>query len=371
MKEKILIIGQLPPPYHGSNVMAKVMLTALEKKHAIIFINKAFAKSIETIGKPSLRKFFRVPVLAIKILFACMISRPTVCIYFVAVGKSAFIVDAFLLLLIRLCRVPYILRFGGKGYYKLKGTNFFYNFIVSITLSNALGGIVLGQSIKWDVNIFISEKNLVCVPNGLDYYPIMQPKTSKNFVQILYLSNLIPTKGPYEVLKAAKIIIHKKRNVRFILAGASVSKSFTQKLKLYIDDEGLKEYILMPGKVIGAEKEKLFANSDIFVFPTYFKREIFGTVNVEAMSWGLPVITSNEGVISEIVHDGINGFIVNPRSPEEIAEKILLLIDDSDLRIKLGNQGRKDFESKYTFKAHDRHLDKAIRYFLNNMNLSK
>ena len=47
MKEKILVVGQLPPPYHGSNVMAKVMLEALEKEgYQVIFIDKSFSKAI-------------------------------------------------------------------------------------------------------------------------------------------------------------------------------------------------------------------------------------------------------------------------------------------------------------------------------------
>ena len=71
----------------------------------------------------------------------------------------------------------------------------------------------------------------------------------------------------------------------------------------------------------GKEKENLMVLSDIFVFPSYYERETFGIVNIEAMSWGLPVITSNEGAISEIVQDGITGFIVNPKSPEEIAAR--------------------------------------------------
>ena len=117
MKEKILIVAQLPPPYHGSNVMAEVMFSALKADgYQVKFIDKSFAKSIETIGKPSLRKILRVPVLAIEILIACLFKRPAMCIYFIAVGKSAFFVDAFLLFLLRICRLPYVLRFGGKGY---------------------------------------------------------------------------------------------------------------------------------------------------------------------------------------------------------------------------------------------------------------
>ena len=96
------------------------------------------------------------------------------------------------------------------------------------------------------------------------------------------------------------------------------------------------------------KKIKFFRTSDIFVFPTYYERETFGIVNIEAMSWGLPVISSTEGAIPEIVQDGVTGFIVNPKSPEEIADKIMILINNSDLRIKMGMKGREVYKSKYT-----------------------
>ena len=116
LKNKILVVGQLPPPYHGSNVMTKVMLSALTTtNYKVHFIDKSFARSIETIGKPSLRKILRVPFLAIEILIVCLFKRPVICIYFIAAGKSAFFIDAVLLFLLRLCCTPYILRFGGKG----------------------------------------------------------------------------------------------------------------------------------------------------------------------------------------------------------------------------------------------------------------
>lgn len=355
----------MPPPYHGSNVMTKVMLSALRKQgYEIVFIDKSFAKSINSIGKPSIRKIFRVPILAIETVIACLLRHPSLCIYFIAVGKSAFIVDAFLLFLIRLCHIPYILRFGGKGYRKLKKENFVFNFFVYFTFSRALGGIVLGKSMKWDVNYFLPDDKLVYVPNGIPYKAIIAKKAYNEIIQILYLSNLIPTKGPFEVLKAAKIVTQRQQNVRFILAGADMSKSFTHKLKSYIDKEGLKKYVSMPGLVIGEQKNLLFRTSDIFVFPTYFEREIFAMVNVEAMSWGLPVISSFEGAIPEIVQDGITGFLVDPKSPEAIANKILILANNLDLRKKMGKKGREYFEAKFTFEEHSKSLNDAIRYFL-------
>ena len=368
MKEKILIIGQLPPPYHGSNVMAKTMLSALnDLGYQVEFIDKSFSKSIETIGKPSIRKILRVPVLAIEILIACLFKRPRMCIYFIAVGKSAFLVDAFLLFLLRLCRLHYVLRFGGKGYSDLQKEGLIWSSLVSSALSKAFGGILLGERMKWDVNSFIPDDRLIYVPNGIKNHNFnLQNKQSSN-IQVLFLSNLVPSKGPFEVLKAANIVTKQSANICFILAGADSSQSFTQELRSYINNKSLDEYVSMPGRVDGDEKDKLFSESDIFVFPSYFKREVFGTVNVEAMSWGLPVITSDEGAISEIVEDGITGFIVNPKSPKEIANKILILASNPDLRRRMGMRGRKIFESKYSLEAHAQYLDKTISHFLGLM----
>ncbi len=364
VKEKILIVGQLPPPYHGSNVMARTMLFALNKKdYKTVFVDKLFAKSIDEIGKPSLRKVLRVPLLAVEIFMACIRNRPLMCIYFIAVGKSAFVIDAFLLLLIRLCHIPYILRFGGKGYREFQNENFIWKIIVSHTLSKALGGIVLGQLMKWDVNIYIPDKRLVYVPNGIPHKRHRVYRIHKNYIQILYLSNLVPSKGPLEFLKAANIVIQKKNNVRFILAGVDSSQFFTKQLRSYIVNNQLDNYVEMPGGVTGEHKQKLFTSSDIFVFPSFFKYEVFGTVNIEAMSYGLPVISSNEGAISEVVKDGVTGFIIDPKSPVDIANKILILVDNPKLLKAMGTKGKEVFESNYTLEAHAKNLNSAVNFY--------
>ena len=368
MKDIILVVGQLPPPYHGSNVMAKAMVRALNARgYQVEFVDKSFSKSIEAIGKPSLYKILRIPVLAIQILFACLFKRPALCIYFIACGKSAFLVDSFFLFLLRLCQLPYILRFGGKGFRKLKDEGFMWKFFVSSALSNALGGMVLGETMKWDVTSFIPDDRLAYVPSAVPYHPFASRETQNSYVQVVYLSNLIPSKGPFEVLKAANIILQKQKNVHFVLAGADNSQFFTEQLRSYIVENRLQDYVIMPGAVHGEEKQKLMASSDIFVFPSYYEYEVFGTVNIEAMSWGLPVISSTEGAIPEIVHNGITGFIVDPKSPEEIADKILILVKNPDLRRKMGMRGREVFESKYTLEAYAETLDRTIKSFLDRI----
>ena len=233
LKNKILVIGQLPPPYHGSNVMTGVTLSALKTtNYRVYFIDKSFAKSIETIGKPSLKKMLRVPFLAIEILIACLIKRPTICIYFIAAGTSAFFVDAALLFLLRLCCTPYILRFGGKGYRELQNKNSFWHLLVSFTLSNALGGIVLGNAIKKDVNLFIPNERLIYVPNGIENGSFFSQKASKDYIQILFLANLHPQKGPLRCFKNCKYTRQTKQKFAFCFSGGQYVAEFYGKAKI-------------------------------------------------------------------------------------------------------------------------------------------
>lgn len=362
MSTKILIVGQLPPPYHGSNVMTEMTLRALQQAgYKSVFVNKSFSKDMKTIGRFSIRKLLRIPILALLLLKARIVEQPKLCIYFIGCSKGAFLVDAFLVFLLRVYRLPYILRFGGKGFRDLQNQSLFWRLLVSVTLSNALGGIVVGETLKEDVDLFISRDRLVTVPNAIEWQPLMRQPLRKEYVQVLFLSNLTPSKGPMEFLKAAKIVIHQEKSIRFVLAGAVWSQPFYQELQSYISNAELSDFVEMPGGVYGEQKEDLFSSSDIFVFPTYY--ETFGIVNVEAMRAGLPVISSPEGAIPEVVQDGVTGYIVNPKNPEEIADRILRLVRDADLRERMGRAGREAFESKYTLSAYARNLDVAICFF--------
>jgi glycosyltransferase involved in cell wall biosynthesis len=76
------------------------------------------------------------------------------------------------------------------------------------------------------------------------------------------------------------------------------------------------------GFVAEADKKRLFVESDCFCFPTYYEAESFGIVLVEAMAFGLPIITTRWRTIPELLPPGYHG-IVPPKSPEKIAQVML------------------------------------------------
>jgi len=92
---------------------------------------------------------------------------------------------------------------------------------------------------------------------------------------------------------------------------------------------------------LGAQNQELlpyyYSASDIVVMPSHY--ESFGMVALEALASGTPVIASNVGGLRYIVNDGKSGFLVPPRSPETVANRIRDLVNDPALRRKMGENG--------------------------------
>jgi L-malate glycosyltransferase len=111
----------------------------------------------------------------------------------------------------------------------------------------------------------------------------------------------------------------------------------------------------------------IFAGSQVDVAPWYrvmdvfalaSAREAFGLVNVEAMLASLPVVATRVGGIPEIVEDGTTGLLVPPRSPERLRESLLTMVEDPELRCRLGREGKNRAERLFSVGAYVREIDK-------------
>ena len=91
-------------------------------------------------------------------------------------------------------------------------------------------------------------------------------------------------------------------------------------------------------------KPLYYKAADIFCLPSTNMGESFGIVNLEAMACGIPIISSKLGGIPDIVKDMENGMLVKPGDPESLADALIFLLENDDIRKKMGNDGRKKVE---------------------------
>ncbi len=156
------------------------------------------------------------------------------------------------------------------------------------------------------------------------------------------VANFYKTKGLEYLIEAVKMLgaEHKIQDVAFVIIGDGTER---EKLELQIKESGIKNKIFLTGKLPDARK--YLAAFDIFVLPSV--KEGFPWALLEAMAAKLPVIATNVGAVPEIIEDGKNGFVVEPRKPELLAQKIKELMDNERLRHELGIQAHQTVVLKF------------------------
>ena len=153
-------------------------------------------------------------------------------------------------------------------------------------------------------------------------------------LQLLFVGRLEGLKRVEDGLLALKILVEQSINIHFNIVGDGVQKQNIEKL---IKENNLSKSVTLHGHVSDTLcLEQLYRQSDVFVFPSVSE----GTPKVlaEAMSYGaIPIAVRDTGSIRHIISDGKNGFLVDSYSPEQIADKIRLILDSKEIQKNMQN----------------------------------
>ncbi|PSL01255.1 glycosyltransferase [Cecembia rubra] len=199
-------------------------------------------------------------------------------------------------------------------------------------------------------NVKLKPKKVVLINNGV---AIPEPNTSKELLKLRQDLNLekedfvIGAVGRvYDHIKRFSDLISafsllKQKNLKLLLVGTGPD---LEKLKSQMSDLGLVDQCIPVG--YQANPHKYYALMDAFCIPSV--HEGFGLVAAEAMLHRLPVIATKVGGLQDIVIDGKTGFLVPPFSPDQIAEKLKILIEDPELRKSMGEKGYERAVVNYT-----------------------
>ncbi len=199
--------------------------------------------------------------------------------------------------------------------------------------------VVLSEQWKKDLEKIIHDhKNIRVVNNGV-ILPAYIEKHGKKFIKILFMGRLGRRKGVYDLIETVKKIVKKIPNVRFVIAG----DGDVYKVNMLVQEKGLSEYIVIPGWI--SNKENYYREADIYALPSY--NEGLPMSILEACSYGLPVVSTPVGGIPEVIEDGINGFLVQSGDVKVLEERLLRLIESSELRKKMGMAGYEKVRDRF------------------------
>lgn len=162
-------------------------------------------------------------------------------------------------------------------------------------------------------------------------------------------------KGQDDAIRAVKIAKESIPNVKLLLIGSG-DKSFTGDLKRMVSKLNLSGKVVFTG--YRHDVPQILAHCKALLVPSW--EEPFGRTTIEAMVAGVPVIGTNSGGTKEIIEEGITGYLVLPRDPLKMAEKMVELYNHPELANKMGNNGKKIAKEKFTPRLYTRSIEETI-----------
>ncbi|MDP8247472.1 MAG: glycosyltransferase family 4 protein [Candidatus Tritonobacter lacicola] len=151
-------------------------------------------------------------------------------------------------------------------------------------------------------------------------------------------------KGTQHSVRALERLLQQGYDVSLVLAGPTFDNfgAFYKKLS-----QPIRERLILIERIEGEEKKDLFSAGDIMVMPS--RNESFGMVYLEAWSCGIPVVGALAGGVPEVIEDGKDGILVPFGDSETLAKRLENLLDNTELRDKMGRIGREKVLAKYTW----------------------
>ncbi len=342
----------MPPPIHGASVMGQYIHNSelINQTFTCRYVNLMIASSIEDIQKFGVKKLIRYIKLLIRIIIQVISFRPHLVYFTPNACGNPFYKEFPIMVLLKLMGRRVVAHYHNKGI-STRSDRWFDNLLYRIFFYHTKV-ILLSERLYPEFAKYVRREDLQICPNGIPATEMLQFERkvdNQKIPVLLFLSNLLVAKGVWTLMDALDELNKREVEYKCIIAGSESAEISGKQLQYVIDEKGLSDKVSYYGPAYGNVKIDLFKRSDIFVFPTH--KECFGLVLLEAMQSGLPCVTSNEGGIPDIVHNGVNGYINDVQSIESLIISIERLLLQHELRLDMGKKGREIYERHFTIET--------------------
>lgn len=355
-KNKVLFFGPFPDPLTGQSISFRQAYLSFNQKKLLFDTNK-FKKS------KALNSIF------------CLITLPFVFVtnsfdkvYFTSSRSSlGFLKDFQLLVLSKIFRKKVINHLHGADFLEFYSNSGLLKKIIYWSYNKINLSIVLLPSMINQYSDFKKMKiEVLSNCYSLEYLNSKVTFFQKQ-KQIVFLSNLIYSKGIFIFLKAAEDILNQNNKVIVKIAGKPMSDSImsgkTLKSRFETISENLKNKFpnrfFYLGIVRGKQKKELLRNSSIYILPTFYKTEAFPISIIEAMYFGNVIITTDHNYLKDIVSKK-NGFLCKPKSVNDLVNKTLLLLENEHICQEIQKHNHIEATNKYNPISYNLKLNSII-----------
>ena len=352
-KRRVLCIGPLPPPVHGSAMMTQIIKdsTFINDRIILDWVNLSTSRKIEEIGHGSFTKLGRFTASYFKTFWKLMTRKYDACYIAITCHGTGFLKDAPFALMCKLAGHKLILHQHNKGMAADVDRPIF-RWLLKKVYSGAKV-ILLSWHLFPDIEKIVSQSQVTICPNGIPDAPMVK-SSHQSRPRFLFLSNLMESKGVITVLDACRQLKHRGYIFECRFVGGETIEIDNSRFNKEKSSRGLDGEVVYAGRKYGDDKHREFSEADIFVFPT--SDDCFPLVLLEAMQHSLPVISTEIGGIPDMVEDGANGLIVPVNDAARLADAMARLLDSPQERERFGRNGKEKLNSKYTLRRFEENI---------------
>lgn len=183
------------------------------------------------------------------------------------------------------------------------------------------------------------------VPNFVDTDYFTPGKMEQEGL-LVWTGRLVPEKGLYSLLSACRSVRRLGTNIRAELLGGG---PMARELEATVEEQGLGGIVKLRGAQPRAEVLSALQRAQVFVFPSL--KEGMSLSLLEAMACGKAIVASDIPSVRQLLIQNTSGLLVPPAKSEELGDAIQLLVDDEDLRIRLGTAARETVLNNYSIDS--------------------
>ncbi|MFO0691361.1 MAG: glycosyltransferase [Myxococcota bacterium] len=372
MSARLILIGALPPPIDGQSMAFQMLVDGL-RDAGEPFEVIGIGRPSETFARSATGRVFDYARALARFAGALRRNAQATVYLTVAQSRAGFLRDCAFVGLARIFRRSVVIHVHGgnyDGFYAAQSRAL--RWVVRRMLCSTERILVLAERLRsmFDFDPSLASRIRV-VPNGLPgdvpaFSPI-SPPTGGEPLRLLFLSNLIESKGYLESIMAVAILGRRGVQAELELCGefrlnpsddrrvSSVEQAHGLVEEL-VRADGLESRVHLRGTVSGEAKRVQLSRCHVLVLPTRYDNEGQPLSIIEAMAWGRPVVTTDYRGIPDLVEDEVSGFLLEAPDPEALADRLYRLATEPGLLESMGVAARTRFEAHFTGAAHVRSM---------------
>jgi glycosyltransferase involved in cell wall biosynthesis len=352
MTTRLIVIGPLPPPYHGVTVSTGLLVASeeLRRRFSVEHLDTSDHRTADNTGRWDVRNVL-IALRSVAALGRRLRGGRGVVYFPLSQGTAALVRDCLYMRMAALARwkVAAHLR-GGEFQEVYRSQRPIMRWLIRSSLREVDSVAVLGASLRGLFDGLVPMERIAVVPNGTPEPQLNGATRDPNTA--LFLSNLRRRKGVIEAVQAARLVVREHPDARFVFVGQWESEELESKIRSELGGE---ERIRFQPVATGAAHQRALGSAGLLLFPPV-EPEGHPRVVLEAMAAGLPIVTTDRGAIRETVVDGECGFVLPDPDPRKLADRLLELLRDPALRERMSQAARDRYLERFTQAAADRTL---------------